>query len=164
MSAFKTVRELAYEKNLAETFADIEKAFIAIGKIQQIDRQAFTIQGKTKYGLQTVYINAQVEVADGKTKVVFHGKSDDFGAVGAQRAIDNLINTMQNLDNINYVPSKTSGVKPLWVIALCIQIALSIFISFGLRTGNFQSGLMIFLVIAWIALLIYLVLARLRSS
>ncbi len=164
MSAFKTDREFNYEKNPADTLSDIEKAFVMIGKVQQIDRQTGSIQGKTKYGLQTVKIDAQVEVIDGNTKILFHGKSDDFGAVGAQKGIDNLINTMQNLDNTKYVPSKTAGISPLWVIAVILEITFSIIFVFGLRTGSIQTGVLIVLFIICAVLFIYLVLARLKAS
>jgi len=164
MSIFETVQELVYGKSPSDTISDIENAFSQIGKVVWSYPESGIIQGKTKYGLNPVTIDAQVKTIDDKTIVTFRGKSSDMGAVGAQKGIENLISTMHNLGNTEYIPSKTAGVKPLWVIALCIQIALSFFIAFGIRTGNFQSGLMIFLVITWIVVMIYLVLARLRSS
>jgi len=164
MAAFKAVRELNYEKPPSETLSDIEKAFVLIGKVQKVDSEARKIQGKTKYGINRVKINAQVEVIDGKTKILFNGKSDDFGRIGLQKGIDNLINTMQNLDNTEYIPSKTAGVKPLWVISLVIEIFLAMIIGFGLRSVNFPPGLLIVLIIVWVAIFVYLVLSRIKAS
>lgn len=164
MSIFETVKELVYEKSPSDTISDIENAFSQIGKLISSQRKEGRIRGKTKYGLNSVAIDAQVNAVDGKTLVIFRGKSGDVGALGAHKGIENLINTMQNLGNAEYIPSKTAGVKPLRIIASSILLVLSIFIAYGLRTGYFQSGLMIFLVIAWIAILIYLFLGKLRSS
>jgi hypothetical protein len=163
MDLFKTVREVIYEKAPVDTLSDIEKAFGLIGNIQQIDRQAGNIQGRTKYGLNSVTIDAHVEPSDSKTKITFRGKSGDAAAVGAQKGIENLVDTMHNLDNPKFAPSKTGGIKPLQAIAVFLEISIIIFILFGLRSGLFSPGLMVFLIILFIILLLYLVLSRLRA-
>jgi hypothetical protein len=122
MAAFQTDQEIISEKSQLDTFSDVEKAFIKIGKVQQVDRQACTIQGTTKYGLQTVKIHVRVEVIDNKTKVLFHGKSDDFGAIGAQNGIAKLVAAMQysNADGTEIPEVKASAGKILfmWIFAL----------------------------------------------
>jgi hypothetical protein len=163
MSAFKTDSELYYEKSPSDTLSDIEKAFGLIGKDQKIDLEACKIHGETLYGMVIVAIDAKVEVIDGKTKVLFHGKSRGIIALEAKTAgIDNLINTMKNLDNTEYTPSKTGGITSKQNSATMLNLVLvlcSVFMILGIILSGIQPVYMFVLCFILLNFIAY----RLRS-
>jgi len=66
---------------------------------------------------------------DSKTKIIFHGKSDDAQGEGARRGIERLFETMGNLDNPEFSPSK-SGISFGQVIANILAIIIAFVIGF----------------------------------
>ena len=122
MSAFKTVRELIYEKSPQETIVDMEKAFGKIGNVIKVDYETGKITGKTKYGLNSVTIDAEAKDFEGKTRIIFNGKSGDAAAIGAQNGIANLVAAMQysNADGTVIPEVKASAGKIIfmWIFAV----------------------------------------------
>lgn len=164
MALFKAIKEINYEKPLIATLLDIEKAFTLVGKIQKIDRETYKVHGIARYGFQKVKIEVQVETVDDKTKVIFRGKGGDVGGVGAKGAIKNLIDTMHNLDNPDYVPSKTSGLSPKLIILSIIEIILFFIIVIGSNTGDIESSVITVLAIIWFALFAYILIIELKRK
>mgnify|MGYP001086064707 CR=1 FL=1 len=107
MAFFKAEKEYFVNQSPEEAINDLREAFERIGKSQNVDIDAGRITGKTRFGLQTVKIEATLTALEGQTKIVFRGKSDDAQGIGAQKGIERLFETMQNLDNLDYQPSKT---------------------------------------------------------
>jgi len=129
---FKIKKEYVYNKSLAETLKELQDAFERIGKVRSKDIEKGTISGKTRFGLQSVQIEALLEEVDGKTKIIFQGKSDDIQGIGAQKGIERLFETMQNLDNAEFIPSK-SGITFGQVIANIIAFVVALVIGFTIE-------------------------------
>ena len=121
MSAFNTVQELIYERSPEDAIADMEIAFGKIGKVIKVEREIGKITGRTKYGLNSVTINAEVRESEGKTKIIFHGKSGDVAAIGAQNGIARLVDAMEysHADGTEIPEEKASAGKLIlmWVFA-----------------------------------------------
>ncbi len=133
MAAFKTVQELIYDKSPAEAITDIEMAFGKIGKVVKVDREAGKITGKTRYVLDSVTIEAEVHEYEGKTKIIFHGKSGDVAAIGAQNGIASLVSSMQH--------ANTSGEEIPAVKASAGRLILMwIFVALGGLIGIFLAS------------------------
>lgn len=45
------------------------------------------IQGKTKYGFQTIKITTKFEANDGNSKILFHSKSGEKMGIGAKKVL-----------------------------------------------------------------------------
>jgi hypothetical protein len=121
MAAFRIDQELVYEKSPAETLTEMEKAFAKIGKVVKLDYETGKLSGKTKYGLNEVIIDTEVTEYEGKTKIVFHGKSGDIAAIGARNGIARLVAAMQysNADGTEIPEVKASVGKLIfmWIFA-----------------------------------------------
>lgn len=129
MPAFQAEKEYLYNKSKAETLNDIEEALKRIGKVTRIDVENGVISGKTRFGLQGVKIKAVLVPEDGQTKITFHGKSDDVQGIGAQKGIERVFETMQNLDNPEFTPSKT-GITFGQIAANVLAVVLAFLIGY----------------------------------
>jgi len=132
MPLFRVEKECVYDKSAEETLKDLQEALEKIGKVKGIDVEKGTISGKTRYGLQGVKIEAALEAMDSKTKIIFHGKSDDAQGKGAQKGIERLFETMQNLENPEFTPSKT-GISFGQVFANILIIIIAFVIGFSIE-------------------------------
>ena len=126
---FSVDKEYFYDKSPEETLNDINAAFEKIGSVKTIDRDNRKISGKARYGLQTAKIEVELEVIDSKTKIHFHGKSDDVQGMGAQKVIERLFETMGNLDNPEFTASK-SGITFSQIAAYILSIIVGFVIGF----------------------------------
>jgi hypothetical protein len=115
-----------------------------------------------RFGLQKVKIEAGVEALDEGSKITVHGKSDDVQGVGAEKAIDRLFETMQNLDNPDFVPSR-SGVKLLPTLASVLLFVFAIIISIGMRTEQTSTAWFIIVAVLSVILFVYIIVSRMRS-
>ena len=150
MAMFKAEKSYVVDQSQSEVLNDLKEAFESIGKVQDVDAGAGKIKGQTRFGLQKVKIEATLEALDGQTKITYNGKSDDAQGIGAQKGIERLFETMQNLDNLDYQPSKTG-------------------ISFGQVIANvlaFIIGVIIYVIIDnwWIATLIFTIFVVVANS
>jgi len=122
MGLFKTVQEVIYEKSPSKTFYDLESAFDKIGKIITIERENRRIIGKTKYGLNSVTIDARVEEFENKTRIIFNGKSGDINAIAAQNKIADIVSAMKSSDNptaaIDEEKASTGKLVMMWIFAI----------------------------------------------
>lgn len=163
MATFRSTQELIYDKSPDETIKDLEQALHLIGKVQEIDITQGRLIGKAKYGLQRVKLEARVAAHDQQTLITVLGKSDDIQGIGAQKAIERLFETMQNLDNTDFKPSKT-GVKWLPTLASVLLFIFAIIISIGMRTEQTSSAWFIIVAILSVILFVYIIAARMRTS
>ena len=150
--AFKAEKDTIVNKSPVETFNDLQSAFERIGKVQESDVESGRIKGKTKYGLQTVKITATLEAMEGQTKITFHGKSDDAQGIGAQKGIERLFETMQNLDNPDFQPSKT-GISFAQVIANILAFIIGVIIYVSI--DNWWIATLVYAVFVVVVNLIY---------
>ncbi len=126
---FSVDKEYIYDKSPEETLNDINAALEKIGSVKTIDHDNRKISGKARYGLQTAKIEAELEAIDSKTKILFHGKSDDVQGMGANKVIERLFETMGNLDNPEFTASK-SGISFSQIAAYILSIIFGLFIGF----------------------------------
>lgn len=164
MAAFKFNKEINYKKSFDETMLDVQQAFARIGKVKKIDTKKGIIQGKTRYGLQSVKITVNVAAGQDKTVIKFNGKGDDVAGIGAEKGVENLIKTMQNLTDSEFVPSKTGGVTPLFVMASIIEVILFVIIVIGYRNNSMELGVLATLSIIWVILIVYLIVSRIKMN
>ena len=77
-------------------------------------------------------IEAALEAMDSKTKIIFHGKSADSSGRETQKGIERLFETMQNLENPEFTPSKT-GISLGQVLANILIIIIAFVIGFSIE-------------------------------
>ena len=105
---------------LGAAFAHVSGAIGRMGKVKQDDRSKQFIDGRIKYGLQSVKVRASlVEREQGKTHVVIQASSDDVWGAGAKNATERLVETLRNLDNPGYEPDRL-GMHPAALVGLLI--------------------------------------------
>jgi hypothetical protein len=104
-------RQVPYSKPPEAAFDDVCRALELIGKIRQADKAALTIRGTCRYGFQAIDLRIQVGPRDGASLIDIRAFSDDIRASGARHGTDRLLETLSNLDNPDYKPSKT-GLSP----------------------------------------------------
>jgi len=137
---FSTEKEYIYDKSPEETFEDLKNALEKIGSVKAIDSENGNISGKARYGLQKAKIEAKIEAFEGKTKIIFKGKSDDVQGIGAQKVIERLFETMKNLDNPEFTPSK-SGISLGQIAANLVAVIVAILI--GILIENEWIGILV---------------------
>jgi len=133
MPLFRAEKKYSYDKSPGETFEDLKDALERIGKVQDFNIDSGRIKGITRYGLQKVKIEAVLKARDNQTEITFHGKSDDAQGEGARKGIERLFETMGNLDNPEFTPSKT-GISFGQVIANILVLIIAFVI--GLNIEN----------------------------
>ena len=132
MPLFRAEKKYLYDKSPGETFEDLKDALERIGKVQDFDIDSGRIKGITRYGLQKVKIEAILRARDNQTEITFHGKSDDAQGEGARKGIERLFETMGNLDNPEFSPSK-SGISFGQVLANILIIIIAFVIGFSIE-------------------------------
>lgn len=101
----QATQDTVYAKPPAQTLADVRKALDAIGRTVSVDGAAGTLQGVTRYGLQQVQIKVSIVPDGAGSKIAVVGLSDDVWAAGAKNGLKRLLESLENLDNPNHVPS-----------------------------------------------------------
>jgi hypothetical protein len=127
MAFGKITQEMKYQKSPHETLIDLEKALNNLGKVKKIEQTANTIHGRTRFGLQSVKIQATVNGNDDESIISFIAKSDDVGGVGARNGLDRLMETLENVDNLSYEVSKTGLNKLQWIYIILGGIGILVF-------------------------------------
>jgi hypothetical protein len=103
-------------------FGHVTEAIERLGKVKKSDRDQQYIEGKIKFGLQSVKVRVSfVERDEGKTNVVIQGSSDDVWGAGAKNATKRLVELLLNLDNPGYKPDRL-GMHPAAIIGIVIGI------------------------------------------
>lgn len=116
MALGKVAQEINYHKSAIGTLADLEKVLTRIGIVNSVDQTEYSIKGKTKYGLQTVKIEATINGIGDESVISFTAKSDDIGGVGAKDGLKRLIEMMSNVDNLDFEVSETVFDTPKWLV------------------------------------------------
>jgi hypothetical protein len=112
----KIIQEINYDKPAAETLIDLERALGRIGKVKSVDPTTQTINGSTRFGLQSVKIEATVTGDETGSVISLIGKSDDARGVGAKNGLERLIATLGNVDDPDFEVSKTGFDRPTWIL------------------------------------------------
>jgi len=128
MAFGKITQEISYNQSTDKTLEDLKEALSRIGKVKSVDPDALLIKGKTRFGLQTVKIEATINGDDENSVISFVGKSDDIKGVGAKKGLEHLIETMGNLDDPNYKVSKTGLDGLQWTYLLSGILGLIVFL------------------------------------
>ena len=167
MALGQATQDVTYDKSASETFVDVQKALDMIGKVKNSDNIALTIEGTSRYGLQSVKLKVKVTPQGEASSLAISAFSDDVWAAGAKNGIKRLQEVMANLGNPDYVPSKT-GMKPAsmafrlmgFVFVLLIVVAILGWWSSGSIVGRVVlRGVVPF---AGFAVLVYFIVARIK--
>ncbi len=112
--------EVVISSPLAGAFDLVSQAMGRLGKVKKEDRQQQFVEGRIKYGLQSVKVRASLVERDaGKTNVLIQASSDDVWGVGAKNATKRLVEALRNLDNPGYQPDRL-GMHPAALVGLLI--------------------------------------------
>ena len=112
--------EVVISSPLAGAFDLVSQAMGRLGKVKKEDRQQQFVEGRIKYGLQSVKVRASlVEREAGKTNVLIQASSDDVWGAGAKNATKRLVEALRNLDNPGYQPDRL-GMHPAALVGLLI--------------------------------------------
>lgn len=112
--------EVLMECRFQTAFDKVSEAIERLGNVKKSDKEQQYIEGKIKFGLQSVKIRVSfVERDEGKTNVVIQGSSDDVWGAAAKNATKRLMELLLNLDNPGYKPDRL-GMHPLAIIGLVI--------------------------------------------
>jgi hypothetical protein len=160
MSLGQVTQQAEYSKGPLETLADLERAWNLIGNVQSVDRTALSITGKTRYGLQTVKIQASVTGSETASKIRVVALSDDVGGVGAKDGVRRLLEALHNVDNPNYKPSKTGLSSTRLVLRIVFFLAIFLIVYWGLVSGSFPPWLVAILCVLGAGVFIYFLVAN----
>ena len=115
-----SANEVVVSCSLIDAFKHVSQAVESLGKVKKEDSQQQFIEGRIRYGLQSVKVRASlVEREEGKTNVVIQASSDDIWGGGARKATERLVETLCNLDNPGYTPDRL-GMHPAALFAVLI--------------------------------------------
>lgn len=162
----QTTRDTTYSKYAEETFGDVQKALSMIGRVEKADQATLTIEGTSRYGLQSVKLKVKITPRGETSDVTLVGFSDDIRAVGAKKCIERLLETMGNLGNADYKPSRT-GIKPgnmalrlagFIILVLILLLLGSTAIAIGGFLGWLARGVLLF----GLVMLVYFIVARMK--
>jgi len=128
MAFGKISQEISYNQSSDKTLEILEEALSRIGKVRSVDSDALIVKGKTRFGLQTIKIEATISGDDDESVISFVGKSDDIKGLGAKKGIERLIETMENIDDPNYEVSKTGFDGLQWTYLISGILGITIFL------------------------------------
>ena len=151
-----------YGKTPPETLADLEKALNMIGSVKSIDRTTLAIQGKTKYGLQTVQVQATITGSGSTSKITLVALSDDVWGAGAKNGIQRLLGALENVENPDYKPSKTGISSTSLALRLASFLIVLLIVIGGWLTGYIPGWVMNVIYALGAGLLVYFIVARIR--
>ena len=94
-------------------FEHVAEAIQKLGTLKQRGPDETFIDGRMRYGLQSVAIRVSlVERDPGQTTVVIQGSSDDVWGMGAKNASKRLVSMLENLGNPGFKADRL-GISPL---------------------------------------------------
>jgi len=114
-----------------------------IGRVKNENRLKNMIEGRVRYGLQSVVIKVSFEeIDDEKTKIFIQGNSDDHMNVGGESAVQRLMDTIINYNNPDFKPDR-SGTSTIVVVGWLILFVLLLFLMDNLHSklSEFFSNL-----------------------
>ena len=109
----------------ADTALDcVAEAIDKLGTVKQRDSGQHVIEGRIRYGLQSVKVRVSlVERIQGETTVVIQASSDDVWGAGAKNATSRLAEMLLNLDNPGYRPDRL-GMHPAALVGILIGFVM----------------------------------------
>lgn len=110
------------------------EALEKLGTVKQRDPGHAFIDGRMRYGLQSVAMRISLVERDaGQTTVVIQGSSDDAWGMGAKNATKRLIQMLENLDNPGFKADRL-GINPVALVGIVVGfIVLLLWITAQLR-------------------------------
>jgi hypothetical protein len=160
MSLGQVTQQVEYSKGPLETLADLERAWNLIGSVQSVDRTAHSITGKTRYGLQTVKMQAFITGSETASRIQVTALSDDVGGVGAKDGVRRLFEALHNVDNPDYKPNKTGLSSTRLVLRIVLFLAVFFVVYWGLVSGSFPPWLVALLCVLGAGVFIYFLVAN----
>jgi hypothetical protein len=160
MALGQATQNATYSKSADETFADVQKALNMIGKVTSADKTILTIEGTSKYGFGSVKLKVKINPQEKTSIISLSGFSDDVWAAGAKKCMKRLLETMDNLGNLDYKPSRT-GMKPVNMALILIAFILQ-FLEFSAVLANLPSLVSGGVKLLGFVLLVYFIIARMR--
>jgi hypothetical protein len=112
--------EVVIEAPRSTAFEHVAEALEKLGTLKQRDPNETFIDGRIRFGLQSVAMRVSlVERDPGQTTVVIQGSSDDAWGMGAKTASKRLVQMLENLDNPGFKADRL-GIHPLALVGVVI--------------------------------------------
>jgi len=120
--------EVVIEAPRTVAFEHVAEAIQKLGTLKQRDPNETFIDGRIRYGLQSVAMRVSlVERDSGQTTVVMQDSSQDALGMGAKNASKRLVQMLENLDNPGFKPDRL-GVHPLALVGVVIGLGFVIWL------------------------------------
>jgi len=158
MALGQATQDATYDKPTEEAFADVQKALNMIGQVKNADKVTLTVEGTSRYGLQTVKLKVKITAQGDISALSIRGFSDDVWAAGAKNCIERLLEALDNLGNLDYEPSKT-GMKPIALVLRVIGFIL-ILLVIMVFLANLPKWILGVVAVIGFGLLAYFLIAR----
>ena len=122
--------EVVIEAPRSAAFEHVAEALEKLGTLKQRDPNQTFIDGRIRFGLQSVAMRVSlVERDPGQTTVVIQGSSDDALGMAAKNASKRLVQMLENLDNPGFKPDRL-GIHPLALAGVVIGLVVIAFLYF----------------------------------
>lgn len=120
--------EVLIEAPRSVAFEQVAEAIERLGTLKQRDPNETFIDGRIRFGLQSVAMRVSlVERDPGQTTVVIQGSSDDAFGMGAKNASKRLVQMLENLDNPGFKADRL-GIHPLALVGVVIGFCFILFL------------------------------------
>ena len=120
--------EIVYPGDIASTWNDVAAALQKLGRTTKPDQQKRFLEGKVRYGLQSVKLRVSLVERDSlQTGIVVQASSDDIWNAGGRNATKRLIETLTHLNTPGYRVDRL-GVHPAALFGLVCGIFILLFL------------------------------------
>lgn len=118
-----------YAKPAPQTFSDAQRAISAIGKVTSSNIGDYTINGKVRYGLQSVKLRVTIHPNGATSKVIAEAESDDLWNAGGKSVVNRFLEALDRSNDPTYAPDRqgVSTAKLIGMIALFLVIFLILY-------------------------------------
>lgn len=118
-----------YAKPAPQAFSAAQKAVSAIGKVTSSNIGDYTINGKVRYGLQSVKLRVTIRPNGATSNVVAEAESDDLWNAGGKSVVNRFLEALDRSNDPKYVPDRQgmSTGKLIVMIALFLMILVILF-------------------------------------
>lgn len=157
-----TVRKIEIDMDSSETFEEFLTVLVKLGKVKKVERNDLRIEGKMKFGLQSVPIKIRISETSNKMSVVeILAWSDDLWSYAAKDCISRLLNLLGNPTR-ELEQKDLLGMKPIYLGLLATAFySLLRYIIFPTLELN---GLWDYAAIFGVVVIIYFIISRIRFS
>jgi hypothetical protein len=119
--------EIVYPGDTASTLIDVAAALNKVGRIIKVDQEKLFVEGKVRYGLQSVWLRVSTFERDSlNTGIVIQGSSDDVWNAGGRSATKRFIETLTHLNTPGYRVDRL-GLHPAAFVGVVSGFVLVLF-------------------------------------